>query len=223
MIPDPRIVWSASGAKVWQASLAGCDEDSCMALLSPDELRRADRYGEAAFRRRFVVRRALLRKIAGGEADRDPADIAVAVDPGGKPRLIGIPLEISMAFSGDEALFSVSRRGPVGVDIERIDPGFDFAGILADHFSASERKEFAALSAEERRFRFFRAWTRKEACAKALGVGLAVPMSAYEVSAPRADGLRLEVAGRGHLLVFDVPAPLWHAAAVALQEGGQDP
>jgi len=215
--PEPKIIWTSDGATVWHANLARHDEQALFGLLTEGEVLWAGRYGDPMYRRRFVVRRGILRSILASVLDADPRSIGIVADPGGKPRLPDHETEISVAFSGDEALFAASPRTPIGVDIERIDPAFETKGIIADHFSDDERTEMSGLSVEDLTFRFFRAWTRKEACAKALGFGLARALSDYTVSGVKADGLAVSLEDGTRLLVTDLPAPLGNVAAVALE------
>src|SRR5579862_952262 len=118
---EPRVIWTRDVATVWHASLQR-DEDELRATLSDAEVKRSLGYRDAADRRRFVVRRGLLRKVLSLSLDVDPAQIAIESDRSGKPFLSASPGYISLAFSRDEAMFGYSARMPIGVDIERIDP-----------------------------------------------------------------------------------------------------
>ncbi|MFI5385536.1 MAG: 4'-phosphopantetheinyl transferase family protein [Fimbriimonadales bacterium] len=209
---DPKIIWTSGEATVWHASLAEYDEEDLAGLLSSDELVRASTYGTAELRRRFVVRRGLLRRLLGEATGQEPESFAFEVGIGGKPAILGGPF-FNVSSSGEQALFGVSPRGPIGVDLERIDPEFDFGPLLADHFTADERSWLDAFPAEQRAHQFFQIWTRKEAFAKAIGLGLAEPLSSYPVST---GSTRFDMYGT-LIEVLDLPAPGGFAASVALE------
>jgi 4'-phosphopantetheinyl transferase len=103
----------------------------------------------------------------------------------GKPFLAGPgeELSFSVARSGETGVLAVARGADVGVDVERIDPARALGPIADALFSEQERAELRALAGERRIGRFFELWTRKEAVAKALGVGLAVPLGRLQAPA----------------------------------------
>ena len=87
----------------------------------------------------------------------------------GRPVLLppdqGDPLFLSLSRAGDLALVAVSRRGPVGVDVERVDAA-RFAGFEGVALHAAE----VAPGVEARAI----TWVRKESLLKATGDGLQV-------------------------------------------------
>src|SRR5689334_4189105 len=54
-------------------------------FLSPEEMRRADRYQFELHRHRFVAGRGMLRMILGGYCDLHPADLRFDYSPNGRP------------------------------------------------------------------------------------------------------------------------------------------
>ena len=97
----------------------------------------------------------------------------------GKPRLAGGELELNVAHSGAWALIAITTAGPVGVDVEEHRAMPDAAALAARFFTAAEAQAVAVATAPDR---FFRIWTRKEAWAKAQGLGLYAPLDAVDVS-----------------------------------------
>jgi 4'-phosphopantetheinyl transferase len=85
-------------------------------------------------------------------------------------------LRFSVSRSGSLGLLAVTRGREVGVDVERIEPRRALGPIADQLFAADEAAELRLLPRERRIARFFALWTRKEAYAKALGVGLAIPL-----------------------------------------------
>ncbi|HEU0303200.1 MAG TPA: 4'-phosphopantetheinyl transferase superfamily protein [Gaiellaceae bacterium] len=88
----------------------------------------------------------------------------------------GADVRFSVSRSGTVGLLAVTRGRAVGVDVERIEPRRALGPIADQLFAADEAAELRALPEETRVARFYALWTRKEAYAKALGTGLAVPL-----------------------------------------------
>lgn len=147
------------------------------ATLTPAELERAERLRRPIDRDRAIARRALLREMVASELGMDAADVPLMTSPGGRPELPGdIPVEISVSSSGGMAAFALgSRYERVGVDIEAVDrPELD--AIDPELFLDAEEIAMLPAPGPERRQALLTAWTLKEALAKALGVGLALPL-----------------------------------------------
>jgi 4'-phosphopantetheinyl transferase len=105
--------------------------------------------------------------------------------------------------------FSLSRRGAwaafvigtdasplLGVDLEiahHIDDPLDFA---RDHFTPRELTALRAEPVPDRAYAFLRAWTRKEAVMKAVGLGVSLPARSFHVGLGR-DAVSLRVAHEG--------------------------
>lgn len=126
--------------------------------------------------------RAELRRVLAGYLGVSPAAVELNAGPDGKPRLAegsGIDLRFNLSHSDGFALIAVRLGHEVGVDVEAIRPGVDEAAIAAEHFDPSAR---AALAEDSSDSRFFRAWARHEALAKATGRGIAGGSEAIEAS-----------------------------------------
>lgn len=76
-------------------------------------------------------------------------------------------LDASVAHSGNLVVGALSDIGPVGVDIELIQPNRNFAGMAAWAFGPGE----CAAGAGAGPAAFYRVWTLREALAKACGIG----------------------------------------------------
>jgi 4'-phosphopantetheinyl transferase len=122
--------------------------------------------------RRYLAARHALRCVLGAALDLPPARVAIEVDALGKPHVANGTLHFNASRSAHLALVAVSTRDPVGVDIE-LARGLDDADRLArTTLTESEQREWER-GRDTRAF--LGCWTRKEACLKALGVGLTVP------------------------------------------------
>jgi len=162
------------------------DTDRAAALydsLSDEERRRAAAFRFDRDRRWFVARRGFLREILGGYLNLDPAAVPFAQDDYGKPAVAG--LQFSVSHSAGLALFAVSWRYKVGVDVEKIDPAREFNQVWERFFTSRETEALRALPKEQQTEAFFRCWTRKEAYVKARGVGLSLPLSGFDADGER--------------------------------------
>ncbi len=64
---------------------------------------------------------------------------------------------------------------------ERMQNGMDFACLAQSSFSPTERDAVLALAPEKRARLFYEYWTCKEACIKADGRGLSVPLGQFSI------------------------------------------
>jgi 4'-phosphopantetheinyl transferase len=70
------------------------------------------------------------------------------------------------------ALYAITHRCRVGVDLEFVEQLPDLEGVARQFFSSRELDRLHRLSTDERLLAFFIGWTRKEAYLKARGDGL---------------------------------------------------
>jgi hypothetical protein len=109
----------------------------------------------------------------------------LAISSTGKPYLPNSPLHFNLSDSGDWLALALSWEAPVGIDIEKLRAVEEMDEIVADHFSLKERMYvYPAKPIDERRRirRFWEIWNRKEACVKALGLGLQDGMNRWDCS-----------------------------------------
>ncbi|HEY1066948.1 MAG TPA: 4'-phosphopantetheinyl transferase superfamily protein [Pirellulales bacterium] len=195
------------------------------ALLSPDELGRADRFVREVDRVKFTAARSALRTILGGLLDRDPAAVAFTYSNRGKPFLAddaGLGLAFNLSHTDGWGMIALSRERLVGVDVERVRPEFEIDATARWVFSPNEQEQFFAAPECDRRAIFFAHWTRKEAFLKGVGLGIgggltdttiaplspSTPHGECRVSSTRDDAATAWV-------VRDAIAPPGYAAAVA--------
>jgi 4'-phosphopantetheinyl transferase len=180
-------------------------EDAFAAALSDEELARSDALQDPQARRRWIAdhgwrRRLLAERLPAGLANRLPSQLAFEDNGHGKPRLAGPGPHFSASRSGDVAWYALCEQAEVGVDVERIDRGRSLERLAQRLMSARERTIYDAVPDPARAEAVYACWTCKEAAVKALGSGLAFPLTAIEAwtgdGAPmRAGGL--EVRGLG--------------------------
>lgn len=172
--------------QVWIVEPNADPSDLC--LLPRDE---QDRAGQMSSSRRAVYLAArlalhqLLSLALGGgsniQIDRRCSHCGDALH--GKPTVMHSKSEIdfSVSYGEGNALVALAYSTRVGVDIQSVAPGF------RPHpwcFSRSETEYLDSLDEHDRDLTITRAWTRKEALAKADGRGLAMPLSSVIVTGP---------------------------------------
>jgi len=187
--PAPRAFTLAEDSiHLWCASLDQemADLARFSSTLCPTERERAERFRFDQHRRRFIVRRGFLRTLLGRYLDVGPSQLAFDYTPRGKPSVRetcdGSELHFNVSDSSGLALYAVTRRAPVGVDVERIKPFRDKDDIAARFFSVREKTAIRALSEPQKSEAFFNCWTRKEAYLKATGEGISESLARVEVT-----------------------------------------
>ena len=195
-------------------------------LISDEERRRAEGFRLRRHRHRFVARRGLLRSILASYLQCSPRGLRFVFGDQGKPALGGSAgrtgIQFNLSHSADRALLAVARRRRVGLDIERVDPAVDVTGLIETCCTTSEIAQISRQPQRHRSELFLRAWTRKEAVAKACGRGLSLAPEEIEVSvtaAPPARLLSIEGDRRAALrwLVYDLAVDAQYAAALAAE------
>jgi 4'-phosphopantetheinyl transferase len=163
---------SSDEAHVWSAPL---NRTCNPAFLIDSERERAARLKSERIRNQFIAARAQLRIVLGRYLDLPPAAVPITYEPSGKPILKAngaATLHFNVSHSETLAVFAVTRRGRIGVDIER-HKNIPNAGLLVERFfSPYDCDRFKQVPEPERLDAFFRAWTRKEAVLKAIGLGV---------------------------------------------------
>ena len=160
-------------------------------FLSTAEQERAERFHFDIDRRRFVIRRGLLRILLGAYLHLPPDQVVYLANAFGKPALDGLALpttplasklRFNLSHSAGAALFAFALHQEVGVDIEQVRQDFEFLPIARRFFSPAEQQTLLALPPEQHPQAFFNCWTRKEAYIKAQGQGLSLPLDQFDVS-----------------------------------------
>jgi 4'-phosphopantetheinyl transferase len=223
----PRELPSPSeGVTLWWCELERTPDElpRIATLLSPAERTRAARFGTDGLRRRWMAGRGALRAVLGRTLGIDPADVAIVRGARGRPALAEntAPIDFNVSHTRGVALVAIARQRTgtvrVGVDIEHRDREVGADRLARKFLTLSEQATLADLPPDERRQRFLRYWTCKEAMSKATGDGLIAPMRRLDVDLLPAPRLRAGpppyTPGDWWLAFADVPAE-W-LATVAL-------
>lgn len=119
---------------------------------------------------RSALRRATARAIIASQLGLPPEKVLIGHDPRGRPvleRPADTGLHLSLATRAGLVAIALAR-GPVGVDVERIDAGSP-PPLAVLH--SRERAALLALPEPARPLAFARIWCAKEAYVKALAFG----------------------------------------------------
>ena len=155
------------------------------ALFSPAELERAARMRFEVNRAEFLGARGIVRTTVAWHVGLAPQAIRFEGPRIEKPRLLDpacADIDVSVAHAGGRIACAFLHEGAIGVDIEALDRRI--GDTLALAIRVLSPAEFEALDRSSRTDLdrlFLRAWTRKEAVLKALGVGLSIPTDGFDV------------------------------------------
>jgi 4'-phosphopantetheinyl transferase len=156
-----------------------------LASLDKAEQARWRRYRHGRPRREFCLCRAALRAVLCRQLGCGNDQLAFETSPYGKPfalvRGTRVPISFNVSHSGSHGLIALAGHGRIGVDVEERRPCHDPDGAIRTAFAPAEQAELAAARGARKAELFFRLWTLKEALLKALGVGLSLDTSGFEV------------------------------------------
>jgi 4'-phosphopantetheinyl transferase len=186
--PPDSLAISSGELHIWRAPL-DVPADSVArfsALLSPEELARAGRFVFAGGRQHFTVARATLRLLLGRYLQAPPESLRIETGPQNKPFVAenSYPSELrfNLSHSHGLALFAFAIQRDLGIDVEKLRPGFASRDIAQRYFSQQEIAELDALPPSLYSLGFFQCWTGKEAYIKARGQGLQIPLDSFSVT-----------------------------------------
>ena len=171
---------------IWSTDLTITPEQEReqLQLLSSDESERAHRFHFAIHRQRFIAARSRLRQILSFYLEMAPQAFSFSYTEHHKPHLL-LPLHsrlhFNVAHSDNMAVYAFTFDYAVGIDIEKTRT--DYKATMAKRFfSPREYQDLMNLPEQEQLIGFYRLWSRKEAIIKAIGKGLAMPLSTFSVS-----------------------------------------
>ncbi len=140
-------------------------------FLSREEKNKSNNYHFEIDRKRYIIGRAVLKQLIAKYTKRDVHSINFGYNSSKKPFLVpnNHNLQFNLSHSGE--LIAIAFRFDdmkIGVDVEMIDPSYDYDLILRDYFTENEKELISQFGYPA----FFKIWTRKEALFKAQGIGL---------------------------------------------------
>ena len=183
-------------------------EADALRWLDEEERARWQRYRHDGARRRFALCRAALRAILCNRLGCRNEELAFAASDHGKPYAVMRERPASISFnvshSGEHGLVAFAEEGRLGVDVEERGARRHLDELIRTVLGPNERAELEAASASHRLHMFFYLWTLKEALIKALGTGLSLDMSRFEIPPAMRHGVKTGIFQFPHL-----PAVRW--------------
>ena len=179
---------SAHSAEIFVTRLDANRDTVCneSVLLSDVERQRASRFVRERDRERFILGRAMLRRLLGARLRIPATAVEVVIGPHGKaalgPQLRRSGLRFNVSHCADVAAFVFAWGREIGVDVEAVRAIPDADSIAQQFFSPREIDAYFALPVSHRPLGFFNCWTRKEAFVKAVGDGLGFGLDRFDVS-----------------------------------------
>ncbi len=220
--PEHDVSLSPSELHVWRAWLDQDDhhQSDHQSLLSHAEIDVANKFFFARDRNRYINSRGILRCILGRYLSTEPHEITIDRGEHGKPLLEKSPYQMEFNLSHSRGLgifvFAIGKR--IGIDVEYIRPLSDYEQIAKFFLTSNEMEALCQLPEEIRLQGFYKAWTRKEAFVKALGVGIGNALHKFEVSVspfeePTINEIHQGIKDVSHWKLLDLePAPSYVAA-----------
>ena len=153
--------------------------------LDEEEQARWQRYQHDGPRRRFALCRAALRAVLCRQLGCGNEQLAFGASDHGKPYAVvqgvAAPVSFNISHSGAHGLIAFAAAGRLGVDVEERRAPRDLDGLISSVLGPDEQAELALARGCRKLHLFFNFWTLKEALIKALGLGLALDMSGFEI------------------------------------------
>ncbi len=167
--------------------------DNYWTFLSSDEQITAKSFHFIKDRNRYIVSRAILRKLLESYLRNiRHKDILFEQTEYGKPYLansININnIKFNLSHSGDAVIYAFTRNIDIGIDIEFINKALIIDDIIEQCCSVQEKMKLQQLSCNFRYDYFYKLWVLKESLVKAMGLGLSFDLREVSVDFSK-DGL----------------------------------
>ena len=160
-------------------------EENALMWLNDQELQRWEKFLFPGPKRRFALCRAALRHQLCGRLGCSNDQLSFEESEHGKPSALVrgrlAPISFNISHSGDHGLLAFAPSGRIGVDVEERVENRHIDLLCDTVLGPNERREISTLSGQEKIAMFFKLWTVKESLIKALGVGIALDTSLFEV------------------------------------------
>ena len=159
--------------------------DNVLALTDILDTTEFERYQSLhhKFKQTYLISHAACREILASYSGILAKDIIYKKNEYGKPELDHEQaLKFNMSHSHDMAIIAVSKNTEIGVDLEYVNRKSQWNKIARRFFSQPEINYLFSQPESSQKTLFYQIWTNKEAFIKALGTGLATPLSTFDAS-----------------------------------------
>ena len=171
--------------------------------LDAEERVRWRRFAFPGPKRRFALCRAALRQIICDRLGCPNDQLTFGEAEHGKPFAVVAGQRVSISFnvthSGRHGLLAIGGSGRLGIDIEERRSYRHIDLVSESVFGPNERCELKSVHNERKVEMFFNLWTVKEALVKALGAGMTLDTSKFEVPEKMRLGAKRDVFVFRHL------------------------
>jgi 4'-phosphopantetheinyl transferase len=171
---------SASGITTWMVPVDAIPEalwPRLNGLLSEPEREQASRFRFARDARHYQAAHALKRlMLSAATGDLAPQAWVFETGPLGKPHVARrAGPHFNLSHCAGLVACAVSWSVEPGIDVESLDRAAPLE-LAAQYFAPVEHAWLEAQPAADRSTAFLQLWTLKEACSKAIGLGLTLPL-----------------------------------------------
>lgn len=207
---------------LWHFLLRRISPES-ISVLDAHEQKQARRFVFPRDRERYLAAHFHLRRVLGAYLGIAASAVQFARSSSGKPMLVGPSrgpqprLTFNLSHAGDRAVLAVAGDIEVGVDIETLRREEPDAALARTVLTDQEFEQLNRLPPHRRSRAFLECWTRKEACLKALGLGLGREPRRLPVGVDTADRrlVRPLWSPRADVTVTPVRSPNGYVASLA--------
>lgn len=141
-------------------------------FISKQEKTKYQQYKNTSAALNYLTARFTLRNLLSKYLNQKASEIKIELSEHGKPFLAAVNnFHFNISHSSNLLLIGFAPQ-KVGVDLEQLNRKIDFEAIIKRFFSTYEQQKWQTIEACNKAASFCRAWTRKEAYLKALGIGL---------------------------------------------------
>jgi len=136
---------------------------------------RASKFFDQESRKTYMLGRLLLRSLLGELLGSEKVDVTYG--PHGKPYCTNVSAPyFNLSHGGKWIGLSLCSETEVGLDLESLERQLPYQKLAKRYFTETEYDRVL----EEGKDAFMNIWVRKEACVKAQGKGITVPLSKVE-------------------------------------------
>ena len=168
--------------------------DTCLRLLSEDELARWNAFRFERHRLEYLATHALARTALSHHSALQPAALRFKLNAHGKPSVDQeCGLRFNLSNSPGLVVCLIGESVEVGVDVEPQTRAKSIAEVGPRMFSPQELAQLERLRDDQRPGRCLRLWTLKEAYSKARGMGLALPLDRVSFLFDGREKIRMEL------------------------------
>lgn len=155
-------------------------------LLDDAERARAERFRFERDRHAYIAAHALARTMLSAQSTVPPSDWRFSTNAYGKPEILReagvLPLQFNLSHTRGLVAVALTLEHDVGIDVESVDAKRFSLDLAERSFAPKEVDLLHAIPASDLPEALFAIWTLKEACIKAMGRGLSVPLDAFALT-----------------------------------------